>query len=166
MTEASARFALPLIQSGQAQKELYHNEALTLLDVALHPTVQAVAVNTPPTAPAPGQCWIVGASPSGAWAGQAQAIAGWTAGGWRFVAPVEGMLAWVVADGLWARRATSGWVLGELAASSVKIGGVQVVGARQAAVAAPSGGSTVDAEARTALAAVIAALSSHGLIAS
>jgi hypothetical protein len=42
----------------------------------------------------------------------------------------------------------------------------QVVGNRQAAISAPSGGSTVDAEARTAIGSILAALRTHGLIAS
>ena len=32
MTDATPRFALPLLAAGQAQKELFHNEALTLPD--------------------------------------------------------------------------------------------------------------------------------------
>jgi hypothetical protein len=40
-----------------------------------------------------------------------------------------------------------------------------VVGPRQAAVAAPSGGTVIDAESRTALVAILAALRAHGLIA-
>jgi hypothetical protein len=42
----------------------------------------------------------------------------------------------------------------------------QVVGNRQAAISAPSGGSTVDAEARTAIGSILSAMRTHGLIAS
>jgi hypothetical protein len=49
-------------------------------------------------------------------------------------------------------------------ASSLLIDGQQVVGARAAAIAAPSGGSTVDAEARVAVEAILAAMRQHGLI--
>ena len=45
------RFALPLLQPGQAQKEMFHNEALAALDLLIQPAVEAVGVNTPPTAP-------------------------------------------------------------------------------------------------------------------
>jgi hypothetical protein len=40
-----------------------------------------------------------------------------------------------------------------------------VVGARQPAIAAPAGGTTIDAEARNAVAALLAVLKSHGLTA-
>ena len=65
------RLALPLLQPGQAQKEMGHNEALAALDLIVQPNVVAAGIDTPPTSPESGQCWIVGASPTGAWAGQA-----------------------------------------------------------------------------------------------
>lgn len=166
MTEASNRLALPLLQAGQAQKELYHNEALARLDLIVAAAALSIGDDIPPAAPDPGQCWIVGSSPSGAWAGHADTLAGWTDAGWRFVDAPEGAVVWSVADGLWARRSAAGWSIGDLPASSLRIGGVQVVGDRQAAIAGPSGGTTVDGEARTAVAAVLAALQAHGLIAS
>ena len=95
--ERSPRLALPLLQPGQAQKEQDHNEALARLDLAVQPAVQAVALDTPPATPGEGQCWIVGAAPSGDWSGRAGMLAGWSAGGWRYIAPVEGMVAWSLA---------------------------------------------------------------------
>lgn len=50
------------------------------------------------------------------------------------------------------------------AAKVLRIGGSQVVGARGAAVADPAGGATIDAEARTAIAAILSRLEAHGLI--
>lgn len=41
-----------------------------------------------------------------------------------------------------------------------------LIGTRQAAITNPTGGATVDAEARTAITAVITALEAHGLIVS
>jgi len=165
MTETSARFALPLLQSGQAQKEIYHNEALALIDLAIAPRVEALAVNDPPMTPAVGQCWIVGPTPTGDWGGRAETIAGWTSGGWRFVAPAGGMLVWVSPSGMWARRASGAWLLGDLPVSRLSVGGQQVIGSRQAAISEPAGGSVIDVEARLAVAAILAALRSHGLIA-
>lgn len=166
MSDITDRLALPLLAAGQAQKEVTHNEALTLADLLLLPAVESVAPATVPTSPTPGKGWIVGATPTGAWAGQAHKLAFWTVGGWRFVAAPEGATLWSVADSQPVRRSASGWVVGQLRASTVSIGGNQVVGARLAAVTVPTGGTTVDAEARATLGAILDRLRTHGLIAS
>ena len=165
MTDQTARFALPLIDPGQSQKEMTHNEALALLDAALQPAVRGVGATLPPAAPAIGDQWIVGAAPGGDWAGRANAIAAWTTGGWRFVVPVEGMSVWSMPDGVPARFSAGVWATGDVVATRLIVGGLPVVGARRAATAAPSGGAVIDAEARTAIGAILAALSGHGLIA-
>ncbi len=61
------------------------------------------------------------------------------------------------------RWAGNGWSEGTLPASALLIGGQQVVGPRLPQVPSPSGGTTIDAEARAAIAALIATLKSHGL---
>lgn len=124
----------------------------------------AASEDSPPGDPAEGDCWLVGDSPSGAWAEHAGQLAGWTAGGWQFVAPRDGMLVWVDADGVFARRADGSWSFGDFPLASVMIGGSQVVGPRQGAVANPAGGTVIDAESRTALSAILTALRAHGLI--
>jgi len=164
MMDATDRLELPLIVPGQAQKEMAHNEALALLDVAVQASVVAVGLDTPPTDPQPGSCWIVGPRPTGAWAGHPGAIAGWTGGGWRFVAPRPGLAAWSMADGTHARCEGSGWTLGRLTATELVIDGARVVGARQGTITGPDGGTIVDTQARTAVGAVLAALRAHGLI--
>ncbi len=164
--DSSARLALPYLQPGQAQKELYHNEALALIDLALQPNVQSVGRDAPPADPLPGACWIVGTAPTGAWSGQAGALAGWTAGGWRFVAPVPGMAVWSDSDRLTAQYESGAWVLGRHRVAALVVDDLPVVGARRGAIAAPQGGATVDVEARAAVSAILAALRGHGLIAS
>lgn len=166
MTDTSARFALPFLQPGQAQKEMFHNEALAIVDAVLHPVVRTVGDDTPPLAPEQGQCWIIGAAPTGDWAGQGGRIAAWTAGGWRFAAPVSGMAAWLVDANVWALYDGSAWRVGLLPATALHIDGQQVVGEQQAAIVDPKGGSTVDDEARGAISTILGALRSHGLIAS
>lgn len=47
----------------------------------------------------------------------------------------------------------------------LRVAGTKVVGSQQAAIAAPTGGATTDAEARTAIGSILTALRSHGLIA-
>ncbi len=164
MTDTTARLALPLLQPGQAQKELFHDEALMLLDLAVQPVVEAVGVDTPPAGPVPGQAWIVGAAPTDGWAGQAGALAGWTDGGWRFVTPFDGASAWSRADRCLVRHDGGAWVVGEARVRHVSVGGVTVLGPRVAAIPDPAGGTTVDVEARNAVAGILAAMRAHGLI--
>lgn len=164
MTTTSDRLKLPFLATAQAQKEMTHNEALALLDITVQPVVQAVAPPGVPGAPLAGQCWIVGAAPAAAWSGQAGALAAWTAGGWRFVAPLEGMSVWSIADGLAARHAGGTWIVGRETAASLTIAGQQVVGPRRPGIPTPSAGSTIDIQARAAIAAILETLTSHGLI--
>lgn len=163
--DATIRLGLPLLAAGQAQKEITHNEALTRLDIAVQASVVAVGLAVPPTSPAVGDAWVVGAAAGGAWAGQADAIAAWTAAGWRFVAPREGMTVWSAADRGDVRFSNGAWASGDLRGGRVLIDNVKVVGARGIAIAAPTGGTVVDREARAGIAAVLAALRGHGLIA-
>ena len=46
-----------------------------------------------------------------------------------------------------------------------EVDGLQVVGSRGAAIPTPTGGGTVDAEARTAIGSILSAMRTHGLIA-
>jgi hypothetical protein len=126
--------------------------------------VEEIPRSDPPASPVEGTCYIVGPSASGAWAGKSGCIAGFTSGGWRFIAPVEGLSAYVKATGTWANYRSATWELGVLRGGSLVIGGVQVVGGRLGAIAAPSGGSIADAESRGAINQVLAALRQHGLI--
>jgi len=162
--EESARLALPLLAAGQAQKEVWHNEALALLDIAVQASVEEIGRDAPPAAPAPGQCWIVGMAPVGEWSGRAGAIAGWTAGGWRFVAPRAGLRARHAASGQEAACDGTGWTTGEMRAARLLIDGRQVVGAQGAAIAVPAGGTTIDHECRSAVETILISLRKHGLI--
>jgi Protein of unknown function (DUF2793) len=165
MTDTSDRLALPLLASGQAQKELTHNEAITLADMLIQPVVQAVAPASVPTAPQLGQCWIVGVSASGAWAGHDGALACWTAGGWRFATAFEGMGLWNLATGSAARRGAAAWSVGIANAAQYRVNNVQVLTDRQAAISTPGGGAVIDVEARIAISAILGTMRTHGLIA-
>lgn len=163
MSDATPRFGLPFILPGQAQKEVWHNEALVAIDSALHPAVETGPLAAPPAEPVAGQCWIVAAGATGAWNGADGRLALWTEGGWRFVAPQPGMAAWDKAAGFWRHWTGSAWSNGAIPASGLVIGGQQVVRNRQPAILTPSEGTVIDAEARAAIGAIIATLMSHGL---
>jgi hypothetical protein len=163
MNEMSPRFRLPFILPGQAQKELFHNEALLRVDLALHPAVEAGSATAPPGQPEEGQCWIVAAGATGDWADRVDRLAMWSDGGWRFLEPVAGMVVWNKAQSIPLRWTAGGWGGGEADCSAVRIAGQQVVGPRLSALPSPSGGTVIDVEARAAIAAIAAALMSHGL---
>jgi len=129
---ATPRLAMPLLAAGQAGKELAHNEALFRLDMLVQPAVVGVGTDVPPLAPTVGQCWIVGSSPSGAWAGQAGAIACWTAGGWRFAMPVEGYAVWCISSVKPVSYHGGLWHEGDVFGSRVVIDGTPVLRARGA----------------------------------
>ena len=78
--------------------------------------------------------------------------------------PVVGTRLQERATGLDWRFDGVAWQVGVAEVSALQVSGVQVVGARAGAVAAPTGGATVDAEARTCLSAILIALRGHGLI--
>ena len=143
-SETSPRFGLPMLFAGQSQKEITVNEALLSADLLLHPAIEGSAT-TAPTSPMAGQCWIVGSGATGSFAGQADKIAAWCEGGWRFITPREGLRAYDISSSAHRIYAGGAWHL-------------------VTAPAAPSGGSTIDAQARTAIAAIIAALRTGGII--
>lgn len=143
-SSVSPRFALPLLFAGQSQKEATVNEALLAADVLLHPAIETVLA-TPPATPINGQCWLVGSGATGAFAGRTDHIAAWTEGGWRFMAPREGMRAYDIASTAHRLYASGSWRL-------------------VAAPAAPTGGSVVDNQARAAIAAIISSLRTAGVL--
>lgn len=148
--DVTERLGLPTLASGQASKEVIHNEALLIVDTLLCGAVEEPPRNAPPSSPTAGQAWIVGPSPTGAWAGKPGHVAGHTAGGWRLIAPTDGMSLLVKSTGTFAVHSGGAWAVGAQAA---------------AAIGNPAGGTTIDTEARAAIAAMLAALRSHGLIA-
>lgn len=162
--DATPRWALPQLFAGQAQKELYHNEALVRIDMLLHGLAESATETTPPVTPDVGMCWIVSTGATGAWDGQDGALACWTEGGWRFIAPGAGLSLWVGDSGRRIRHDGAGWQDEQVQADGFFVGGNQVVGGRLPAVADAAGGATVDNEARTAIAAILNAMRAHGLI--
>lgn len=139
----TARLDLPLLFAGQAQKEAFVNEVCARVDALLHGAIEAEAA-TPPATPADGQCWLIASGASGAWTGRSGQIAARQSGNWLYFAPRDGMRLVNRATGQEIRFHTS-W---------------------KAATrpAAPSGGATVDTEARAAISALLAALTTAGII--
>lgn len=119
------------------------NEAHAITDMLLHPVVEGEQ-DDPPADPQEGQCWLVGAQPTNEWADQAGQIACRQEGGWLFAYPRDGMRAFDKSAGQ----------------EMFYLGGWNTA----VAVSEPSGGTTVDEEARTAIAGLVAALVSAGIL--
>lgn len=140
---SSPHLGLPLLFSGQAQKETYVNEALSLIDAVAHCPIEGSAT-TPPTSPTNGSNWLVGTSATGDWAGQDGKIACSQSGNWLFVAPFDGLRIFNRATHQFAHY-SGGWQI-------------------PASVIAPSGGTTIDSQTRSALANLISALQTAGIL--
>lgn len=141
---ATPRYGLPLLFSGQASKEFYVNEAHAIADALLHCAVEDLA-ETPPASPGDGECWLVGAVPTGAWVGQAGKIACRQLGQWLFLDPRDGLAVVNRATGQ-ILRFRGGWIVPSLPSL-------------------PSGGATMDSECRSALANLVDALIEAGIFA-
>jgi Protein of unknown function (DUF2793) len=164
--ETTNRLGLPLLSPGQSQKEIVHNEALLALDTLVGGLVEEPPRTSPPSNPQPGETYIVADGAVGEWAGLSGKILTFTEAGWRQQNPVEGQSLLIRSTGVRATFLGGAWELGLVRATSVMVGGVQVVGSRSVAIASPVGGTVVDTEARTCMAQMLNALRAHGLIAS
>ena len=142
-TSTTPRLDLPNLFAAQAQKEFTVNEAFSLIDALLHPVVQGES-NDPPPSPNEGECWIVGSQPTGEWTGYTNRIACYQSGNWLFVSPLEGMVVFNTSEGRIARY-DGGW-------------------SSPPAIAIPNGGTTVDTEARSAIAQIVSALTVAGIL--
>jgi Protein of unknown function (DUF2793) len=96
--ETTGRLELPLITPSQAQKHVTHNEALTLLDGIVHLVVTASGLLAPPVGAPINAVYLTGSPASGAWVGEENRLALNTDAGWRFAAPVRGMIGLFIAD--------------------------------------------------------------------
>ncbi|KPP94117.1 DUF2793 domain-containing protein [Erythrobacter sp. HL-111] len=134
---------LPLLFAGQAQREIFLNQAFCLLDSLMTRAVTA-ALDAPPADPAEGACYRVLDEATGEWSGRDRSIAVRIGGGWHFVPPQAGMQVfdraarcWYHFEGDWTRAVQP---------------------------PAPEGGTVIDQEARDGLMQLIAALRNIGLL--
>ena len=142
-SSSTARINLPLLFSGQAQKEFFVNQALAIIDTLNGNTVSAVLA-APPLDPVEGSCYLVGASPTDDWIDRSDQLACRIGDSWHYIDPVEGMEIFDQASGQKVVY-SSEW-------------------SRAVEPTEPSGGSVVDVEARSAIVELIAALSVAGVL--
>ena len=163
--EQTARFGIPLLNPGQSQKEYFHNEALERIAILLCPVVEGFPRPDPPPNPSVGSCYLIATDAIAQWLGHDGSIACFTAGGWRFVEPVEGLGVMERASGEPLHWRSGTWEAGIVRAREIRINGQKLLHQRQPAIPEPTGGTVVDVENRGAVTAILAALRAHGLIA-
>lgn len=161
---ASPSFIQGTVPTGRAAGNIISPGALLLLDLLTGAEVAGQSSASPPASPQAGLFYLVAASPTGAWSGHAGELAAMTSGGWRFVAPFDGLRLTEAGGGAEWLRTGGAWRVGVIEGSELRIAGQKVIGNRGAAIAAPSGGTTIDSEARTCLGAILSILRAHGLI--
>ncbi|MCR2834268.1 DUF2793 domain-containing protein [Parerythrobacter lacustris] len=143
-TDATARFALPFLRPGQAQKEYFVNQAFAVSDL-LHHTAVVGESAVPPISATDGDAWLVGSGASGEWSGHDDEIAGRQAGLWVFLQPVAGMRVYDRTSGQFLLF-DDGWH-------------------RPSPPATATGGTTIDSELRQSFAGLVAALQTAGIFA-
>jgi hypothetical protein len=139
------KYQLPMLFSGQVQKEFFVNHAHLLLDTLVHTATKGVA-SVPPAAPVEGDTWLIDVAANEAWTGKDGHLAVWAGSEWLFISPRKGMSVYdegaghfFVFDSNWESAS---------------------------APTAPVGGTTIDTEARQALETLVQSLQKIGIIAS
>lgn len=98
--------AIPFVPENTIDPAAGLNLSINTIDALLQVLVQTVGANTPPVSPANGTRYIVGTSPTGTWAGQANKLARYLDSAWQFF---DARYALNADDGLWYVRSASTW---------------------------------------------------------
>ncbi|MDB2415359.1 DUF2793 domain-containing protein [Rickettsiales bacterium] len=106
----TTNMAITLVAQNQSQKEVTVNEAITKIDAILNVGAVSQGDNTPPGSPAEGDVYILGSSPTGAWATHSKKIAYYQSSTWKFIAANEGMSLWVNDEDLLYKFDGTNWI--------------------------------------------------------
>ena len=90
------RHSLPLLYPGQAQKEVFVNEALARLDALAQPVITST-LSAPPATHAAGDTFLVADPASAEWTGQEGSLRIWR-GGWSLSPPIPDPAGGTVVD--------------------------------------------------------------------
>jgi hypothetical protein len=136
--------------AGLTQSDTILNDLLEKLEIKLNASVVSRTVTAEPGSPSGGDMYILGATHTGTdWGGYAQHdIAYYDGTAWSNLTPIEGMQAVVADDDEIVVFNAAAW--GPFAALTLA-----------SKINDPSGGGTIDAEARTAIGSIIDALEGH-----
>lgn len=107
--DTTANLSLPYIMPAQAQKHVTHNEAMTMLDALVQLSVVDRDLADAPASPAEGARYIVASGATGIWLGFQDKIALFQDGGWVYLEPNPGWLAWVIDEAVLICWTGSAW---------------------------------------------------------
>jgi hypothetical protein len=96
-SDATPRLNIAVLPPTPAQPQVTHNEALVTIDALTDICLLGQFINAPPVSPSDGDTYLLGGAPTGVWSGQAYKLAYCLDGGWRFLAPFNGLRAYVAA---------------------------------------------------------------------
>ena len=107
---------LPIMVDG-AQGDGHYNEFMAFLRAVNFLTQCSIKdkdLTAPPGSPADGDGYIIAASPTGAWSGQAKSLTRWSsvAAAWEFYAPKAGWITWVADEAIFYHYTGSAWATG------------------------------------------------------
>lgn len=97
-----------LLATNTVQKEVVINEGFVTFDALIARSAKS-RTNTPPSAPADGDTYIIGAAPTGEWQTHANAIAFYF-NGWRYVTPPQKTKFFLRDVSAWWTYSGTGWV--------------------------------------------------------
>lgn len=141
---STQNYSLPLLFAGQAQKEFFVNQALSMIDNLLQLAIEA-SLTAPPTTPEDGSCFRIASGASGEWEGKDDMLALRIADTWQYIDPPAGTRLY--------DRSTRQCVLFDA-------GWIE-----PAEPPEPTGGSVVDVEARATISELLAVLRNAGILA-
>lgn len=104
---------LPVVPNGSNNITLAFNQLAQIVDAFVPLVAQTMTLSAPPATVEgdAGKRWIIGASPTGAWAGAAGKVALCTgAGTWTILNPPQFIKAWVVDIAAERRLVAGSWV--------------------------------------------------------
>ena len=109
-SDATPRLGLPDMPE---TPELYPDivaDAFTRLDALCDLYLKGQFEDSPPVSPADGDAWLIGGSPTGAWAGYPYKIATCRDGAWIFLTPFNGLRAFVETGNAFIVHQDGSWI--------------------------------------------------------
>lgn len=105
---SSVNNGIPFVPENTVDPAAGLNLSINTIDAILQVRVETLGEAAPPASPTNGERHVVGASPSGAWAGQANKLARFLDGGWDFYDAA--IVVNLADDKLYIRVSSGDWV--------------------------------------------------------